>query len=153
MPYCTVADVQAAVRGPAKLVELTDDLNEGGDGDPYTAAQLDVANKAIRTADGVINSYVGHRYAVPLSPVPDTISTLSAEWAARVLRRRGTQGMSLQDDLDQEKVDREWLDGIARGVYSLGVEPTPGAASIVSDDVGVRDSTLTVSRERMKDFI
>lgn len=145
MAYSTQAKVQNAVGGPAKLLELTDLANAN-------APTIDAAvvNQAISEADGIINSYVGHRFAVPLTTVPDVIVNLSTAWAARVLRRGKYNGQILQDDIDREVIDRKWLDGVAKGLISLGIEPTPAKASIVNDKSGTRSSSLVVSRQRLR---
>jgi phage gp36-like protein len=145
--YSTSAQVQIAVGGLARLTELTDLENTGA-----TSPIAATVNQAIADADGVINSYLGKRFAVPLATVPDTISMLSARWAARVLRQNKYNGQPLQDDIDREKIDREWLDGVSQGKYSLGIEPVPPKASMVTDAVGPRDPSLLVSRQTMKGF-
>jgi len=151
MAYSTQSDVQAAAGGSANLVALAD-LDGTFPGDAGASVATTTA-AAIRTADGVINSYVGHRYAVPLATVPDTIRDLSASWAVRVLRKNRYSGAPLTDDQEQEKIDREWLEGVADGTISLGIEPTPEKASIVIDKAAPRDSSLETSRERLRGFI
>lgn len=143
MAYSTHAQVQIAVGGPARLIELADLDNDGTE-------DTGVVDAAIATADAVIDSYTGHRYGVPLSPVPTVISALSSYWAARVLRRNRYNGQPMVDDNDQELVDREWLLKVAEGTISLGIEPTPAKASIVIDKAGERDSTKAVSRDRLR---
>lgn len=145
MAYSTQDQVQRAVGGPAKLLELSD-LTNG----MTPAIDAVVVADAIFEADAVIDSYIGHRSAVPLSPVPPIVSALSASWAARVLRRDKYNGQVLQDDIDREKIDRAWLADVARGLVSLGIEPTPAKASQVNDKAGQRDTGALVSRERLK---
>lgn len=145
MAYCTQADVEIAVGGPAKLVQLSDQDGSG-------AVDAGVVANAIAEADAEINSYIGHRYAVPLSPVPDIIKLKSAAWAARVLRRNLYNGQPLADDLEREATDIKWLDRVATGVVSLGIEPTPEKASIVVDKAGARDPSLKVSALRLRGY-
>lgn len=149
MAYCTQDDVQVAVGGLAKLAQLSDqDGLLGGAVDANTVA------KAIQHADSAIDSYTGHRFGVPMSPVPFVVASMSAQWAARLLRRwqQGNNGMPLQDDIDQEKTDRAWLKGVGDGTISLGQEPTPGPASTITDKTGERDPSLIVSRRRLRGF-
>lgn len=146
MPYSTQSDVQIAAGGATNLAQLSDLENAA-------AIDASVVAAAIRTADGVINSYVGHRYAVPLAVVPDTIRDLSAAWAVRVLRKNRYNGAPLTDDQEAEKIDREWLVGVADGTISLGLEPTPEKASMVIDKAAPRDSALETSRDRLRGFI
>jgi phage gp36-like protein len=151
MPYSTLSDVQIAVGGQANLIELAD-LDESFLDDGGASMSLAV-EQAIRTADGIINSYIGHRHKVPLATVPDTVIDLSAAWAARILRRNRYRGQPLIDDQEAEKIDREWLTNVAKGLVSLGIEPTPEKASIVIDKAAPRDTTLSISNCRMKGFI
>lgn len=145
MAYSTHAQVEIAVGGPARLVQLADLDNTG-------VENAGVVDQAIAVADSAINSYLGKRFAVPLAPTPIVISHLSAYWAARILRRNRYNGQPLQDDNDQEQVDREWLVGVSEGAFSLGIEPTPTKASMVVDKAAVRDPTKTVSRDRTRGF-
>jgi phage gp36-like protein len=145
MAYSTQALVQNAVGGPEKLLQLTDLANAN-------APTIDAAvvAQAIAEADSVIDSYVGHRFAVPLSPIPPVVRDLSTAWTARVLRRNKYNGQVLQDDIDREVVDRKWLEGVAKGVISLGIEPTPAKASMINDKAGQRSPLLVVSRQRLR---
>lgn len=145
MAYTTLAQVQTAVGGAARLLELSDLANEG-------ELDEDVVDSAIADAEAEIDSYVGHRYAVPLSPVPGVIAAHAAAWAARILRRNRYNGQPLQDDLDREEIDRKWLAGVADGTISLGIEPGARAASGVIDKAAPRDPSLTVSRDRTRGF-
>lgn len=149
MAYCTQDDVQVAVGGLAKLAQLSD--QDGLLGGGVDAA---VVAKAIRHADSAIDSYTGHRFGVPMSPVPSVVADMSTSWAARLLRRwqQSNNGMTLQDDINQEEIDRKWLDGVSKGTISLGIEPTPGPASTVTDKTGERDPSLIVSRRRLRGY-
>jgi phage gp36-like protein len=146
MAYCTVNDVQLAAGGSDALIELSDLENAG-------VIDVVAVNAAIKVADARINTYVGQRSAVPLAIVPDSIATMSCDWAIRVLRRRRWKGVSTQGDLDAEKADVEWLVMVAKGEVQLGIQPTAPKADIVIDKAAPRDTTLSISRERMKDFI
>lgn len=148
MAYSTQDQVQTAVGGPDKLAQLSDLSNTGS-----PAIVPAVVSAAIAEADGEINSMIGHRYAVPLTTVPDLIAAKSAAWAARILRRNKYNGQPLPDDIDRERMDRDWLKLVANGTASLGIEPTPGAASIVTDKATTRDSTKLMSRDRLRGVI
>lgn len=145
MAYSTLAQVQTAVGGPERLLQLCDLTNTG-------TLDVSVVDAAIAEADAEINSYIGHRHAVPLASPPDVVVYKSAAWAARVLRRNRYQGQPLEDDLERERNDREWLEGVADGTISLGIDPEPKAASSVIDNAGPRDSSLSVSRARTRGF-
>lgn len=143
MAYSTQSDVQTAIGGSVRLREFSDLENTG-------SIDAAVVARAIAEADGIINSYIGHRFAVPLAVVPATVSTLSARWASRILRMNRYQGQIDPSAVDQEKLDHKWLEGVAEGLYSLGVEPTPPKASIVIDKAAPRAGTALVSRQRTR---
>ncbi len=148
MPYSVHADVERAAGGNANLVALAD-----FDGD--TTADAGVVDSAIAEADALINSYASKRFRVPYATTPSTINLLSARMAVRILRRN--RGMTLAQDVEDEKNDRKWLEDLAAGKVLPGTDPLPEHSSIVvdkavSDDNGVRENTRDVSRERLKGF-
>jgi len=149
MPYCAQNDVQIAVGGSKALLELADLEDEGS----FTAAVLAVIAKAIAEADHEIDSYVNKRFDVPLNPVPPVVADKSAKWAARVLRRNRFKGQPIAEDLDAEKIDREWLVGVSNGSISLGINPTPTKAAGVIDKAAPRDPTKAISLDKMQGFI
>lgn len=159
MAYSSFDDVRVAVGGGRNLVELADLEETAATMGSSTAAQLTdpnviaVVNKAIADADGFINGYLKQRVAVPLAVVPDEISAMSCAWAARILRRQRYKQQPLTEDTEAEKIDREYLADIAKGIIQLGLEPTPEKSSIVIDKAAPRDATQAISRERMKTFI
>lgn len=150
MAYSTKARVQKMVGGAANLTELADLENEM----PGSSAGIDTAvADAISEADGVINSYLRQRFAVPLAAPTDEIVALSAKWATRVLRRSRYKGQPIIEDLEAEKIDREWLLKVAKGEIQLGVEPSPSPSDIIVDTVAERDTARNVSLEKLKGFI
>lgn len=147
MAYSTQQQVQVAVGGSAALRELSDQEDTG-------AIDVGIVATAIAEADALIDSYINQRYDVPLNPVPPPIANLSARHAARVLRRNRFKGQPIAEDLDAEAIDREWLDKIANGRVSLGINPTPTKATSVIDKGSVpRDPTFAISMDRLKGFI
>jgi len=140
-------DVQTAVGGAVKLAQLSDQDNVLGG-----AVNSSVVSDAIDEATSEIASYVGHRISANAiaESVPPVLRRKAANWAVRVLRRNAYNGQPLEDDLTREDTDRKWLDGVARGVYSLGVEPELPPADIVNDKAAFRDPTLIVSRSRLR---
>lgn len=140
MGYATLADVTAAVGGSVRLTQLAD--HDGG----VAANVID----AVAEADGIIDSYANKRFRVPFAVVPVTISKLSARWAARVLHRNA--GQVLAEHVTGEESDTKWLEALARGDVSPGVDPNPEKASIMIDKAAPRDATIAISRERLKGF-
>jgi len=149
VPYCVESDVQTAVGGAAKLAQLSDQDNALSG-----AVNHGVVTSAIAEATSQMASYIGHRISVNAvaANIPDVVKYMAAAWAARVLRRNAYNGQPLADDLEREKTDREWLDGVARGLYSLGVEPEIKAAPEITDKAAPRDPTLKVSAARLRGY-
>lgn len=149
MAYCTQDDVEIAVGGATKLAQLSDQEN-------VLAGAVDdaVVDNAIAEACAEMSSYIGHRISVDAvaAQVPDIVKLKAAAWAARVLRRNSLNGMSLEDDIKREEADREWLKGVATGVYSLGVEPELPAAPEITDKAAPRDPSLKVSARRLRGY-
>lgn len=159
MAYSTFDDVRIAVGGSRNLIELAD-LEGTAAGFGSTPAQqltdpavVDVVTKSIDAADGIINAYLKQRSAVPLAVVPPEISSMSAAMAARILRQQRYKQQPLREDAEAEKLDREFLKAVAEGSIQLGLTTTPDKADIIIDKAAPRDSTLDVSRERLKSFI
>ena len=71
MAYASLTDLEQRL-GSAVYVQLTDDV---GTGEP----DADVANEALRGAEGEVNSFLGRRYAVP-------VETAGEEQLAAVLK-------------------------------------------------------------------
>jgi len=159
MAYSTFDDVRVAVGGSRNLVELADLEETAASFGNTPALQLtdpavvDVVAKAIAEADGIINGYLKQRSAVPLAAPPAEIAAMSAGWAARVLRRQRFKQQPISEDQEAEKIDREYLANIAKGIIQLGLTTTPTKADIVIDKAAPRDSSLSISRERTKVFI
>lgn len=149
MAYCTEADVQISVGGARKLAELSDLDNVLAGAVNHTTVTA-----AIDEASAEMASYIGHRISVTAiaASIPRVVVNKAAAWAARVLRRNGYSGQPLADDLDREKMDREWLMHIADGTISLGVEPAPKDADVITDKAAPRDSTLIISRARLRGY-
>lgn len=149
MAYCVEADVQISVGGAIKLAQLSDLDNVLAGAVNHTAVAA-----AIDEASAEMASYIGHRISVTAiqASIPRVVVNKAAAWAARILRRNAYNGQPLEDDLDREKMDREWLMHIADGTLSLGVEPAPRDADVVTDKAAPRDSTLNISRSRLRGF-
>lgn len=149
MAYCTQADVQISVGGAIKLAQLSDLDN-------VLAGAVNVAAvaAAIDEASAEMASYIGHRISVTAiqASIPRVVVNKAAAWAARILRRNAYNGQPLADDLDREKMDREWLMHVADGTISLGVEPAPKDADVITDKAAPRDSSLNISRAKLRGF-
>jgi phage gp36-like protein len=72
MAYCTQSDLLTLI--PLReLAELTTDSGETPDSQ--------VVAEAINRAEAEIDAYLGSRYALPLTPVPDQVKGLSIDMA------------------------------------------------------------------------
>lgn len=149
MAYCTESDVQNSVGGAVKLAQLSDLDNLLAGLVNHTAVAA-----AIDEATSVMAGYIGHRISVTAiaASIPRLVVNMAASWAARVLRRNAYNGQALEDDIRREEMDREYLDGVATGRYSLGVEPAPKDADVIPDKAAPRDPTLIVSRARLRGY-
>jgi phage gp36-like protein len=140
--YSVQADVERRVGGLAKLVQLT--AAPGG-----AAVDANVLAAAIAEADALIDSYAHKRHKTPFAaPVPATITMRSARIAARTLRQ--WKQMPLPADHEEETVDIKWLEDLSKGLVDPGIEPAPTKSELVTDTVGERDTTKSVSREKLK---
>lgn len=148
MAYCAQGDVELAAGGAAKLVELAD---LDGDGALDTAA----VERAIADADALINAYAQRRNVVPYSPVPDTIRRFSAREAVYQLK----VARSCVTELDQAQHEElvKWLELLAKGYVTVGVEPEPAASSAHVAEESDRETEVAsdpgkVSRESLRGF-
>jgi phage gp36-like protein len=110
--YAAQADMVARF-GERELVELTDtgDVRTG----EINAAIL---AQALADADATINGYIGSRYQLPLATVPQLLVVIACDIARyRLMSDRPT------DEVRQRREDAvSWLDKIAQGKYTLGLD-------------------------------
>ncbi len=116
MPYCTIDDVRRQLE-EARLVQLTDDEGTG-------ELVEERVTQAIRDADDEIDSYLGLRMRVPLSPAPDTVRRLSVDIAVYNLYSR-------REKLPENRLERyrncvRFLESAASGKISLGQNDPEG---------------------------
>lgn len=141
--YCTLDDLKKLVPEDV-LVQLTDDENLG---------EVDTArvNEAITQADAEIDGYLGGRYAVPLTSVPDMVKKLSIDIALYNLYSRTVSEMpSLRGDRYCSAVRQ--LEGIAKGIITLGVSEMPSAPTDSGAETNKNDDGNVFSRDSMKGF-
>lgn len=143
MAYTTQSAIEGAI-GSADLIAISDRDGSG-------AADAAIVASAIEEADRLIDSYAHKRHSVPFSTTPATVAALSTRLAIRIMRRNAR--MVLAQDVEDDKVDRKWLEDLAKGLVSVGVEPAPQASELTVDKYEERStSTKAVSRERLKGF-
>lgn len=115
--YATLQDMQD-VFGQAELIKLTDRDRRG---------EIDqvVVGKSLARAASEIDSYIGGRYALPLTPsiVPEALRDRCCDIARYKLC--GSGGVQLTDDIRLRYEDAiRYLEKVASGVIRLG----PGEA-------------------------
>jgi phage gp36-like protein len=109
----------------------------------FTAAELAagqtallVVGRALQDADDTINSYLAGRYTLPIAPVPAVLGRVAAELARFYLYDDQVTDLIK----DRQAANIKWLDGVAKGSISIGVDaatsqpPASSAgAELVSD--------------------
>lgn len=130
MSYCaqtgtTSGDIMPARINEQQLLQLvTEDDTIGLD------EQQHVIDEAIAAADAEIDSYVGVKYAVPVSPVPSRLRNLSADIATYNLYKRRSGSIGMPELVRQTYEDAlSFLKDVARGTASLGIDPEPTGSS------------------------
>lgn len=146
MAYSTSSDVETAVGGAARLLQLTD---RDGDG-VYGAEDAAVVAAAIAEADALIDSYASKRFATPFATPPTTIVKLSARLARYALRSQ--QNCLSQADVTSYESDVKWLEALAKGEVLPGGSTVPEKAPIVNDRVSTPRSTKEVARLKLKGY-
>ena len=115
MAYCTLDDLKEQIPED-ELRQLTDDEDIG----VIDTARTD---RAISDAGAEIDGYCGGRYKVPLSPVPGIIRKFCVDIAIYNLFQR-RQGAPEYREKSYENAIK-FLQNVAKGVVSLGVQPPP----------------------------
>lgn len=144
MPYSTRANLVIAAGGEKVLLQLADLNGDGAEDDG-------VIDAAITAADSWIDAYVQKRHAVPLSaPIPATVVMLSAQEAVYQLRVNRRSKVETDETGHAERL--QFLQDVADGKASLGVDPLPTKSTNVVPEVMERRETEDVSRLSTKGF-
>jgi len=123
--YCTSTDLETAM-GPTELTRVSD-VQKIGNRDAA------VITDAIADADAWIDSFVAKQRAVPLATVPRVIKRISVQESIFILKGR-RQGAT-DRERDQHDENERWLEMLAAGKVTLGVDPQPAASALVAPDV------------------
>lgn len=123
MAYITNADIEERV-GSAALVQLADDDGNG-------VADVGVVDEARLGAEGEVNSYLGRRYAVPISltthpDLADVLASITLDLAEYRLRLR--RPPVAEDARRRRDQAIEWLTRVAEGRIEL-----PSVATIAAN--------------------
>lgn len=140
MTYATQQDLIDRF-GERELIQLTDRADP-----PAGTVNATVVTRALTDADELINSYVGKRYAIPLSVVPGRLVRVAGDLARYFLHEEGPTD-SIKEDY---KTAIQFLKDVAGGVAVLDAEGLkPGPAS---DGLVVTSQERRFSRDRMKGY-
>ena len=119
MAYCTLDDLKAANISEREMIQLTDDEGIG----EINSGRID---RAIKTADDKIESFLRGRYTLPLNPVPGEINAAAVALTIYYLFLRSRKREI--PDIIQARFDeaKETLKNLQSGKQRLGVEtPAP----------------------------
>lgn len=142
MAYCTIADVQRSAGGRSKLQQLTDT-------DAAGQVDEDYLDTVIADAQSMIDSYLQHRYAVPIPDVqvPEVIRNVCAREVVYILKER-REALTADDQLRHDN-RIGWLNAVNQGQISPGVDPRLTKSSSVVPTTGDRsNSDRTLTRDR-----
>lgn len=131
MAYCTITDIEKLLPG-SQLVRLTDDEAAG-------AVDTDRVQEAIDSATEVIDSYIGARVKLPLSDSVPVLGKLCVDIAIFNLYSRVKENIPETREKRYNDAIR-FLEKIAEGKISLGVQPPPDPPASGNYDQGSRVS-------------
>lgn len=129
MAYSTQSDLEFAVGGTDRLIQLADWDSDG-------TADAAVVAKAIAKADGEIDSYLRVRYATPVATPSQTLITLSAEWAIYLLRKARNMVSEANEAEHKQQIE---IAGALRDGKIRPDEPLPAASTAVRPSWRERD--------------
>jgi len=119
--YCVLADIQKILPEDS-LIQLTDDENAG-------AVNALRVSEAIAQADAEIDAYLGGKYTVPMTTVPDIVKKCSVDMAIYHLYSRRAEEIPRTRD-DRYKRAIKVLEDIVSGkIPSIGEATEPAASS------------------------
>lgn len=146
MAYCTLDDILGII--PQRdLMQLTDDAI------PPAAINQVVVDQAIAAADTLINGYIGERYSIPFTGVPELLKTIALDVAAYRLylrRKKGEPPEAIKAAYDNSL---RLLRDVQAGKLSLGI--TAAGESIPQSSgsaPSITSSKRLCSRDTLRDL-
>ena len=143
MAYSTLTDLKKLIP-EITIIQLTDDENTG-------AVNQSRVDEAIAQADAEIDSYCGGRYAVPFTTVPDIAKKISVDIAIYNLYSRRVESLP-ETRADRYKNAIRQLEGIAKGLVSIGEQPEPPAPDTGGTQINVTSNDRVFTRETLGNF-
>ncbi len=142
MSYCTQDDIEKFI--PAESLASLTTENED---EPDAAVVAD----CIARADAEIDGYLGIRYQVPVSPVPDLVKAMSVDLAIYNLHKRRPL-MSMPDICKMAYGDRiAFLKAVVAGNATIGASAAEPPA-VSQDVVEIGSSERIFSGDSLKGF-
>ena len=139
--YATIADVQTAAGGEARLRQLSDVDQRG-------TVNVAVVQAALDRAEDVARTQVGFRYGDGGAPTPRALVGLVAAEAVFLLKV--DRGMSTDVDMELHKERVDMLRDIAAGRATLG--PADVRSPLVVDESSPRGTDKAVGRDNLKGY-
>lgn len=114
MPYCNLDDLKKAI-SEKDIIQLTDDKRSG-------IVDTGIVDEKIAKAGTLIDSYVGGRYTLPLSPAPDLIADIAVDLTVYFLYERRFRANMPESIMKIYSATIKKLEGIQKGELQV-----PGA--------------------------
>lgn len=116
-----------ATQSTLELQFGADEVTRSADRDADGVADVDVVERALTEADGIIDSRIGVVYDLPLQTVPEVLVAYAGDIA---LYRLSYDAGTLTDEKRRRYEDAlRWLDAVATGKAVLGGQPEPDKIS------------------------
>lgn len=146
MAYCTLADITGVI--PQRdLIQLTDDTI------PPVAVNQTVVDQAIAAADTLINGYIGDRYSIPFTGVPELLKTIALDVAVYRIylrRKKGEPPEAVKAAYDNAL---KLLRDVQSGKLSLGATSTGATVPQSSGSApAITSSPRLCSRESLRNL-
>jgi len=143
MAYCTLDDLEKLIP-EVTLIQLTDDEDTG-------AVNTERVSEAIAQADSEVDGYAGTKYSVPFTTVPPVVKKCSVDIAVYNLYSRKVE------EFPATRKDRynnaiRFLEKVAKGEISLGLDPEPTAKSEGGAECNKTSDDRVFTRTTMEGF-
>lgn len=147
MAYCSQSDLENALGGADKLVEL---LDKDGDGIADTAIVTAILNRASAEVNSAVQVVIDLSNLV--APYPDALIYNTADIGAYYAYLDGTSGQAVPENVKLRYDNAiKWLDQVATRQRTLGIASKPATGLDVQQIDPDADSTK-VSRTSLKGF-
>lgn len=143
MAYSTLTDIKNLIPEET-IIQLTDDENLG----EVNQTRVD---EAIAQADAEIDSYCASKYSVPFTTVPAIVKKCSVDIAIYNLYSRKVEEIPETRASRYKNAIRQ-LEGISKGLISIGVDPAPAASSEGVAETNKTNDDRVFTREKMEGF-